>query len=67
MELTLPYDNETEDAILGGVIHNPLEYDSVSKYISNNDVFYQSKAQLLWNKLTEIKRGNQNIYMRNVL
>ena len=66
MELTLPYDNETEDAILGGVIHNPLEYDSVSKYISNNDVFYQSKAQLLWNKLTEMKRGNQHIDMRTV-
>ena len=66
MELTLPYDNETEDAILGGVISNPLEYDSVSKYITTNEVFYQSKAQMLWNKLTEMRRTNKHIDMLTV-
>ena len=66
MELTLPYDNETEDAILGGVISNPLEYDSVNKYITSNEVFYQNKAQMLWNKITEMKRANQHIDMLTV-
>jgi len=66
MELTLPYDSETENAILGGVITNPLEYDSVSKYIIDNDVFYQRKAQLLWEKITEMKRSNQHIDMLTV-
>ena len=56
MELNLPYDTETEDAILGGVISNPLEYDSVSKYIAGKDVFYQNKAQLLWKKITEMRK-----------
>ena len=66
MELTLPYDNETEDAILGGVISNPLEYDSVNKYITSNEVFYQTKAQMLWNKITEMKRAGQHIDMLTV-
>ena len=66
MELTLPYDTETEDTILGGVINNPLEYDSVSKYITNSGVFYQNKAQLLWYKITEMKRANQHIDMLTI-
>ena len=61
MELTLPYDNETEDVVLGAVIQHKDEYDLVSKYITNKDVFYQKKAQLLWNRITEMKRENQHI------
>jgi len=66
MELNLPYDTETENAILGGVISNPLEYDSVNKYITSKDVFYQNKAQMLWKKITEMKRGNEHIDMLTV-
>ena len=66
MELTLPYDSDTEDSILGAVITNPSEYDSVSKYITNNQVFYQDKARLLWYKITEMKRANQQIDMLTV-
>ena len=61
MELTLPYDSYTEDCILGAVITNPSEHDSVSKYITNSEVFYQDKARLLWYKVTDMKRANQNI------
>ena len=66
MELTLPYDSDTEDSILGAVITNPSEYDSVSKYITNNQVFYQDKARLLWYKITEMKRANLRIDMLTV-
>ena len=66
MELTLPYDSDTEDCILGAVITNPSEYDSVSKYITNNQIFYQDKARLLWYKITEMKRANLRIDMLTV-
>ena len=66
MELNLPYDSKTEDCILGAVISNPMEYDSVSKYIMNFDVFYQDKARKLWYKLTEMKKTNQTIDMLTV-
>ena len=66
MELNLPYDSKTEDCILGAVISNPTEYDSVSKYIMNFDVFYQDKARKLWYKLTEMKKTNQTIDMLTV-
>ena len=61
MELNLPYDSETEDCILGAVISNPAEYDSVSKYIMNNDVFYQDKARKLWYKIGEMRKAKLKI------
>ena len=61
MELTLPYDSETEDAILGAVIQNNEEYEAVSKYIPSIDVFYQTRAQLLWNKITKMRRDNKRV------
>ena len=41
METTLPYDIDSEDVVLGSVIHNMEEYDRVSKYFMDDDVFYQ--------------------------
>ena len=66
MELTLPYDNDTEDCILGAIINNPEEYDSVSKYVTDKQVFYQNKARLLWNKITLMRRENEHIDMITV-
>ena len=54
MELTLPYDSSMENAVLGAIIRYPEEYDVVSKYFSNDEVFYQDKARLLWRKLKKI-------------
>ena len=54
MELNLPYDSATENCILGTVIENPTEYDTVSKYIINNQVFYQDKARRLWYKIGQM-------------
>ena len=61
MELTLPYDSSTENCILGAVIRNPEEYDSVSKYLSNDEVFYQDNARLLWRKLKRMIRANEKV------
>jgi len=61
MGAPLPYDKKTEDVVLGSVIHNPEDYDSVAKFFTNKDVFYQLRAQLLWKKLTEMKKEGQHI------
>ena len=57
----MPYDKKTEDVVLGSVIHNPQDYDSVAKFFTNKDVFYQPRAQLLWKKITEMKKEGQHI------
>ena len=37
------------------------EYDKVAKYFMDKDVFYQDKARLLWNRVTEMKRKGEHI------
>ena len=61
METTLPYDIESEDVLLGSVIRDTEEYDKVSKYFRKKEVFYQDKAQLLWERITDMKRQGQVI------
>ena len=61
METTLPYDIESEDVVLGSVIHNMEEYDKVAKYFMDKEVFYQDKASLLWRRVTEMKRKGEHI------
>ena len=61
METTLPYEIESEDVLLGSVIRNMDDYDSVSKYFMEDGVFYQDKAKLLWKRITEMKRNGEHI------
>ena len=61
METTLPYDIESEDTILGAVIRDVEEYDKVARYFTDRGVFYQDKAKLLWNRITEMKRQGEHI------
>ncbi len=61
MVLTLPYDSATEDAILGAVIMYPEEYETVTKFLSNDEVFYQDIARLLWRKLKRMIREKEKI------
>jgi len=61
METTLPYDIESENVLLGSVISDIGEYDSVAKYFIEKDVFYQEKADLLWKFITEMKRKEEHI------
>ena len=55
----LPYDNELEDSVLGAIISDNNVYDEVAKYFNNIDVFGQSKAKSLWDKITSLKRENK--------
>ena len=56
-----PYDRDTEDIVLGSIIYNVTDYDNVSKYFTDIEVFYQPKARRLWKKITEMRRTGQPI------
>lgn len=61
MENALPYDATAEDAVLGSVIANPGEYETVAKYFNDSSVFYQRRARLLWHKVKQMVRDKQTI------
>ena len=61
MELILPYDYNTEDAVLGTIIMYPETYDEVASYLSDSDVFYQSKSKALWDKLSLMIKNREKI------
>ena len=61
MDSALPYDELTENAVLGCLIAYPDEYNKVSKYFIDPDVFYQKKAKLLWNRIKEMKHSGQYV------
>jgi len=61
MDNTLPYDITAEDVVLGCVIAYPEEYDKVTKYFTDVEVFYQIKARVLWDKIKGMKRNGQHI------
>ena len=58
---TLPYDESAENGVLGSVILNEGEYELVSKYFVDTEVFYQDSARLLWNKIKQMKRKKEKI------
>ena len=58
---TLPYDAELENSVLGAVISNREDYEKVSSYFFNTDVFYQKRAKLLWMKITALIKEKKPI------
>ena len=61
MDNALPYDDATENVVLGSVIANTGEYEVVSRYFTDINVFHQKRASLLWLKIKEMKRSGQNV------
>ena len=57
----LPFDTDIEDSVLGSVILYNEEYENVSKYFVNKNVFYQEKAYLLWKRISEMKKRKEPI------
>jgi len=66
MEETLPYDIDSENVLLGSLIKDIEEYDRVAKYFLEKDVFYQKKAQLLWELVIDMKRKGEHIDLLSV-
>ena len=57
---------ELEDAVLGSVINNPKLYDKVCGYFIMEEVFSQTRASLLWNKITQMKKSNEHIDLKTM-
>ena len=57
----LPYDVELEDSVLGSLMHNEDAYDSIAKYIIDEDVFSRTESRLLWNKITSLRKEKKKI------
>ena len=58
---TLPYDEAAENGVLGSVITHEGEYEAVSKYFTDTEVFYQKKAGLLWKKIKSMIRNKEKV------
>ena len=61
-----PHDESLENALLSGVIYYPDEYQMIETYISNRNVFYQIKAQVLWKLIGNMKRDGEEISMPTI-
>ena len=63
---TPPYDEVVENAILSGLIMYPDEFNKVDSYSLNGEVFYQTRAKLLWKLLKRMKYNKEDISMPTV-
>ena len=54
-------DEATENVVIGSLILNPDEYNSVAHYITDLNVFSQSKARALWVKLSKMIRNGGHV------
>ena len=60
------YDYQTEDFVLGAIIRYKEEYDKVSRYFIDLNVFGQDRARVLWKKVTHMTRNGDFIDMNTV-
>ena len=67
MELTLPFDNATEDAVLGAMIRYPEEIDEVMPYIVSEDIFGQERARALWKIIKKMRSQNKKIEPQSIV
>ena len=51
MKPIVPCDTNLENGVLGALIQYPEIYPKIRDYIVTDDVFYQEKAKMLWNKI----------------
>mgnify|MGYP004450434731 FL=1 len=54
-------DEATENVVLGSLILNPSEYNSVAQYIPDLKVFSQKRARTLWLKVGKMVKGGAKI------
>ena len=57
---------ELENSILGCIIKNPEVFDKVCSYFPTDEVFYQNRAKLLWNRIKQMKKNNEHIDLMTV-
>ena len=66
MKPIMPCDTNLENSVLGALIQFPEVYPEIRDYITTDDVFYQDKAKLLWNKLKSMLNKKEYIDLTTV-
>ena len=66
MKPMMPSDSGLENSMLGVLILYPKVYPEVRDYITTDDIFYQSKAKLLWSKLKSMLNKNEFIDSKTI-
>ena len=66
MKAIMPCDTNLENSVLGALIQFPEVYPEIRDYITTDDVFYQDKAKLLWNKLKSMLNKKEYIDLTTV-
>ena len=61
------YDETTEDSILGSILINHNCYNDISPFITDDEIFYQKRARMLWKKLKDMIQANIQISMVSVV
>ncbi len=54
-------DEATENVVLGGLILNPSEYNTIAQYVPELEVFSQKKARALWVKVSKMIRKGDHV------
>ena len=66
MKAMMPCDTNLENSVLGALIQFPEVYPKVRDYITDDNVFYQKKAKLLWRKLKVMLKKNELVDLTTV-
>ena len=67
MKPIMPCDNDLENSVLGVLILYPEVYPDIRDYIISDDIFYQTKAKLLWKKLKSMLGKKEFIDAKTVI
>ena len=59
-------DKATEDVVVGSLIANPKDYNTVAPFIPELSVFTQKKARALWVKVSKMIKNREHVDMLTV-
>ena len=66
MKAMMPCDPNLENGVLGALIQYPEVYPKIRDYITDDNVFYQKKARLLWKKLKTMLKKEELVDLTTV-
>ncbi len=66
MKAMMPCDPNLENGVLGALVQYPEVYPKIRDYITDDNVFYQKKARLLWRKLKTMLKKEELVDLTTV-
>lgn len=66
MKAMMPSDSNLENGVLGALVSYPEVYPKIRDYITDDNVFYQKKARLLWRKLKTMLKKEELVDLTTV-